>query len=627
VFLYHAIKAGLDMAIVNAGQLAVYEQLDPTLREAVEDLVLDRRPDATERMLALAATFGGASEKKEDELAWRQQPLKDRLAHALVNGITDFIDTDIAEALTVYPRPLLIIEGPLMDGMNIVGELFGTGKMFLPQVVKSARVMKKAVAILEPLMEAEKERTGQRQAKGKMVIATVKGDVHDIGKNIVGVVLRCNGYEVVDLGVMVPAHKILDTATELGADLVGLSGLITPSLDEMIGVAAEMSRRGMTVPLLIGGATTSGKHTAVKIAPSYTSSTVHVPDASLAVGVLGKLMSGERDTYLAEIAAKQASQREAFRSAQKRPLLTLEQARERRMKVSFDNLAVPAFRGIKNLDLDLAELSQWIDWSPFFHTWELSGRYPVILDDPKKGDAARKVFADGQALLARIIGGKLLRARATYGLFPAHSEGDDLVIGGKRFPMLRQQEDKEVCHSLADFIKPRSTIPDYAGAFIVTAGLGCDELASSFEAQHDDYSAIMTKALADRLAEAAAEWLHHRVRVEWGYGASENLSREDILAEKYRGIRPAFGYPACPDHTPKGTLFQLLDNAQHHGVALTESYAMTPTASVSGLYFAHPEARYFSVGRLQSDQVADYAARLGITPTEVARMMPSLVPG
>ncbi len=625
VFLYHAIKAGLDMAIVNAGQLAVYEQLDPTLREAVEDLVLNRRRDGTERMLALAATFGGATDKKEDDLAWRKQPLKERLAHALVNGITDFIDPDIAEALTVYAKPLDIIEGPLMDGMNIVGELFGSGKMFLPQVVKSARVMKKAVAILEPLMEAEKARTGARTSKGKMVIATVKGDVHDIGKNIVGVVLRCNGYEITDLGVMVPAHKILDTAKEIDADLVGLSGLITPSLDEMIGVAAEMSRRGMSVPLLIGGATTSGKHTAVKIAPAYTGSTVHVPDASLAVGVLGKLMSGERDAYLAEVAAKQKSQRDAHVSAQKRPLLSIEQARERRMKVAFDDLPVPAFTGVKNLDLDLAELAKWVDWSPFFHTWELSGRYPAILDDPRKGDAARKVFADGQALLSRIIGGKLLRARATYGFFPAHSEGDDLVIAGKRFPMLRQQEDKEVCLSLADFVAPKGPAPDHVGGFIVTAGLGVDELASSFVAQNDDYSAIMTKALADRLAEAAAEWLHRRVRVEWGYGATEALSHEELLAEKYRGIRPAFGYPACPDHTPKGMLFALLDNAQHHGVSLTESFAMTPTASVSGLYFAHPSSRYFAVGRVLPDQVADYAQRLGITPTDVARMIPSLV--
>ncbi|HEX5064157.1 MAG TPA: vitamin B12 dependent-methionine synthase activation domain-containing protein, partial [Kofleriaceae bacterium] len=626
-FLFHAIKAGMDMGIVNAGMLEVYEDVPQDMLVKVEDVLLNRRPDATEILVDYAEQFKGqtGAKKQDVDLAWREAPVEKRLEHALLRGITDFIDEDTQEALDKLKVPLKVIEGPLMDGMGVVGDLFGAGKMFLPQVVKSARVMKKAVAILEPLMEAEKQRTGMRAAKGKMVIATVKGDVHDIGKNIVGVVLRCNGYEVTDLGVMVPAHKILDTAAELDADLVGLSGLITPSLDEMIGVASEMTRRNMKVPLLIGGATTSGKHTAVKIAPAYAGSTVHVPDASLAVGVLGKLMSGERENYLAEVAAKQASQREAFVATQKRPLLSLEDARARRMKPDFTTVAKPAFTGIKNVDLDLAELAKWIDWSPFFHTWELSGRYPAILDDPKKGDAARKVFADGQALLQRIVGGKLLRARATYGFFPAHAEGDDLVVGDKRFPMLRQQEDKDVCLSLADFVAPTPG-KDYVGAFIVTAGLGVDELAGSFEAQHDDYSAIMTKALADRLAEAAAEHMHHRARVEWGYGASEGLTHDDIIAEKYRGIRPAFGYPACPDHTPKGTLFALLDNAQHHGVTLTESYAMLPTASVSGLYFAHPDARYFAVGRMQADQVTDYARRLGITPTEVARMMPSLVP-
>jgi 5-methyltetrahydrofolate--homocysteine methyltransferase len=594
VFLYHAIKAGLDMAIVNAGQLAVYEQLEPALREAVEDLVLNRRADATERMLQVAASFSGASDKRENDLAWRDQPLGKRLAHALVNGITDFIDPDVAEALTVYAKPLDIIEGPLMDGMNVVGELFGTGKMFLPQVVKSARVMKKAVAILEPLMEAEKARTGMRSAKGRMVIATVKGDVHDIGKNIVGVVLRCNGYEVTDLGVMVPAHKILDTATEMGADLVGLSGLITPSLDEMIHVAGEMSRRGMKMPLLIGGATTSGKHTAVKIAPAYTGSTVHVPDASLAVGVLGKLMSADRATYLDEVAAKQASAREAFAAAQKRPLLSLDDARARRPKVDFSKVAKPAFLGVRNLDLDLGELAKWIDWTPFFHTWEMNGRYPAILQDPKKGDAARKLFADAKEMLAKIVGEKLLRARATYGFFEAHAKDEEVVVGNVRFPMPRQREDKDVCYSLADFIAPAN---DYLGAFIVTAGLGVDDVAGAYERANDDYSAIMVKALADRLAEASAEWLHARVRREWGYGAAETLTHDQIISEQYRGIRPAFGYPACPDHAPKKDLFELLDHADHHGVALTESYAMTPTASVSGLYFAHPDAKYFSVGR------------------------------
>jgi 5-methyltetrahydrofolate--homocysteine methyltransferase len=598
VFLYHAIQAGLDMAIVNAGQLAVYEQLQPELREAVEDLVLNRRPDATERLLVLAGTLGAnASEKKEDDLAWRKQPLKERLAHALVNGITDFIDEDVAEALTVYPKPLAIIEGPLMDGMNIVGQLFGSGKMFLPQVVKSARVMKKAVAILEPLMAADKDRGG---AKGKLVIATVKGDVHDIGKNIVGVVLRCNGYEVTDLGVMVPAHKILDTAAELGANLVGLSGLITPSLDEMIHVAGEMSRRGMTVPLLIGGATTSGKHTAVKIAPAYSGPTVHVPDASLAVGVLGKLMSAERASYLAELGAKQASQREAFAAAQKRPLLSIAEARARKARLDFTQLDVPKFLGVRDLDLDLAELARWIDWSPFFHTWELSGRYPQILDDPKKGDAARKLFADARALLDRIVTAKLLRARATYGFFRAEAGDEEIIVQGEgkeyRFPMPRQREDKEVCLSLADFVAPRGGgAADHIGAFIVTTGLGIDELAGSFERAHDDYSAIMAKALADRLAEAAAEWLHAHARAEWYPG--EQLTQDQIIAEQYRGIRPAFGYPACPDHAPKRTLFELLDHASHHGVSLTESYAMVPTASVSGLYFGHRDARYFSAGR------------------------------
>jgi len=614
VFLYHAIKAGLDMAIVNAGQLAVYDELDPVLREHVEDLVLNRRADATERMLALAANLTGDAAKQVDELAWRRQPLKDRLAHALINGITDFIDPDVAEALAAYPKPLDIIEGPLMDGMNIVGELFGSGKMFLPQVVKSARVMKKAVAILEPLMDAEKRRTGVTTAKGKMVIATVKGDVHDIGKNIVAVVLRCNGYEVTDLGVMCPGHKILDTAAELGADLVGLSGLITPSLDEMITVAAEMTRRGMTLPLLIGGATTSGKHTAVKVAPAYTGPTIHVPDASLAVGVMGKLLSGDRAPYIAEVRVKQAQLRDAHASSQKRPLLSIGEARSRKQKLVFnaETVPVPAFLGTRNVAVPLAELVPWIDWSPFFHTWELSGRYPAILDDPKKGDAARKVFADGRALLDRIVAENLLTARGTYGFFPAGSTADDEIVVFDpsqsrgpddkprelaRFAMPRQQEDKAVCLSLADFIAPIGTYPDHLGAFIVTAGIGTDELAGRFERDHDDYSAIMAKALADRLAEAFAEYLHRQARVDWGYGATEGLSQADILAEKYRGIRPAFGYPACPDHSPKATLFALLDNAAHHGVSLTESYAMYPTAAVSGLYFAHPSSSYFSAGR------------------------------
>ncbi|MBA3462509.1 MAG: methionine synthase [Deltaproteobacteria bacterium] len=607
VFLYHAIKAGLDMAIVNAGQLAVYDDIDPVLREHVEDLVLNRRPDATERLLLLAASFSGETVRKEDELLWRKEPLPKRMAHALVNGNTDFIDEDVAEALATYPKPLDIIEGPLMDGMNIVGELFGAGKMFLPQVVKSARVMKKAVAILEPLMDAEKRASGITTAKGKMVIATVKGDVHDIGKNIVAVVLRCNGYEVTDLGVMVPQHKILDTAVALGVDMVGLSGLITPSLDEMISVATEMTRRGMTMPLLIGGATTSGKHTAVKVAPAYSGPTVHVPDASLAVGVMNKLLSSEKANYITDVQTKQTSVREAHHSAQKRPLLSLDDARARRPKLAFtvNEIPTPSFLGARNLEIDLDELVPWIDWSPFFHTWELSGRYPAILDDPKKGDAARKVFADGQALLQKIVSGKLLKARATYGFFPAASLAEDIIVYAPdrateiaRFPMPRQREDKDVCFSLADFIAPvGNPTPDHLGAFITTAGLGTDDIAAAFERDHDDYNSIMAKALADRLAEASAEWLHARVRREWSYGASEALTRVQILAEAYRGIRPAFGYPACPDHAPKGTLFQLLANADHHGVTLTESFAMYPTASVSGLYFAHPQSQYFAVGR------------------------------
>jgi 5-methyltetrahydrofolate--homocysteine methyltransferase len=450
--------------------------------------------------------------------------------------------------------------------------------------------------------DAEKRASGITAAKGKLVIATVKGDVHDIGKNIVAVVLRCNGYEVTDLGVMVPQHTILDKAVEIGADLVGLSGLITPSLDEMISVATEMTRRGMTQPLLIGGATTSGKHTAVKVAPAYSGPTVHVPDASLAVGVMGKLLSADREKYIAEVVAKQAQLREAHVSSQKRPLLTLDEARRRKPKLVFDDTTIvrPAFLGTRNLELDLAELATWIDWSPFFHTWELSGRYPAILSDAKKGDAARKVFADGQALLAKIVAGKLLQARATYGFFAARSKDEEVILDhGVKFPLPRQLEDKDVCYSLADFIAPEAAgVNDYLGAFIVTAGIGTDALAAAFEKDHDDYSSIMAKALADRLAEAAAEYLHHRVRTaDWGYARGEALSSEDILDEKYRGIRPAFGYPACPAHEPKGTLFALLDNAEHHQVTLTESFAMYPTASVSGLYFAHPDARYFAVGR------------------------------
>jgi len=634
VFLYHAIAAGMDMAIVNAGQLAVYDELDPVLREHCEDLVLNRRADATERMLVLATTLGTGPVKKEDALAWRAKSLGERLAHALVIGEADFVPVDIAEALTVYPRPLAIIEGPLMDGMNVVGQLFGAGKMFLPQVVKSARVMKKAVAILEPLMEAERLASGAdpsaRTGKGLMVIATVKGDVHDIGKNIVGVVLRCNGYVVHDLGVMVPTAKILDTALELGADVIGLSGLITPSLDEMIGVAKEMARRGMKLPLLIGGATTSSKHTAVKIAPSYGAATVHVADASLAVGVMGKLLGGESGEFLAANAVKQETAREQFAlQQQRRPLLSLAEAQARRAVVDFSQLATPSFTGTVAIEVPIAELVPWIDWSPLFHTWELSGVYPKILDDPRKGEAARKLYADARVLLDQLIADDSLKARGAYGFYPAGTEGDDIVVftptGTTRMPMLRQQEDKTPCLSLADFIAPLvdGAPRDYLGMFAVTTGLGLDAVVARFEADHDDYKSIMAKALADRLAEAFAEYLHHRARVDFGYGATEALGHAQLLDENYRGIRPAFGYPACPDHGPKRALFDLLDHAEHHQIVLTESLAMVPTAAVSGLYFAHPQAKYFAVGRVSKEQVQDYAARAGQEPVEVERMIPS----
>ncbi|WP_428261949.1 methionine synthase [Haliangium sp.] len=637
-FLYHAIRAGLDMAIVNAGQLEVYDEINPELRERVEDVLLNRRPDATERLIDFAAGYQGEGKRQEDTKAWRQGSLEARFEHALVKGITDHVDEDVAEALEAYPSPLDIIEGPLMSGMGVVGELFGAGKMFLPQVVKSARVMKKAVAILEPLMEAEKRRTGASSAKAKMVIATVKGDVHDIGKNIVGVVLRCNGYEVIDLGVMVPTQKILDTARAEGADVIGLSGLITPSLDEMIHVAKEMERLDMDVPLLIGGATTSGKHTAIKIAPHYGQPVVHVPDASLAVGVMGKLISDTlREGFARDNAAKQAAAREQFeRTRRERPLLALADARARRVAVEWreQDVAQPAFTGARALsehELSLAEVAEWIDWTPFFHAWELKGRYPDILDNPRYGDRARELLDEGKALLQQIVAEGSLQARAVYGLFPAASEGDDIVIldptrsrEQARFFCLRQQQDKQECLCLADFVAPRdSGLRDHLGAFVVTAGLGTDELVAKFESDHDDYHAIMTKALADRLAEALAEMLHKRVRDEWGYGASEDLDQTQILAEKYRGIRPAFGYPACPDHSEKTTLFELLDATSATGVTLTEGMAMLPLASVSGIYLGHPRAQYFSVGRIGLDQVEDYARRKGESVAEAERWLAS----
>ena len=631
-FLYHAIQAGMDMGIVNAGQLVVYEDIPKPLLECVEDVLFDRRPDATERLVEIAEQVKGKGKKREIDLRWREASVEQRLIHALVHGVVDFIEADVEEARQHAERPLHVIEGPLMDGMKVVGDLFGAGKMFLPQVVKSARAMKRAVAVLTPFMAAEKE---QARSAGKIVMATVKGDVHDIGKNIVGVVLGCNGYEIVDLGVMVPCDRILDTAVAEGADLIGLSGLITPSLDEMVHVAREMERRGIQMPLLIGGATTSRQHTAVKIAPAFSGPTVHVLDASRAVGVVSTLLSDDRrDAFAAENVAEQDRLRETYGNAAARPLLSYAEARARRPAFEFNAaaLAKPAFIGRHALDgVDLSELSALIDWTFFFHAWELKGKFPKILDDPHQGAAARELYEHGRALLQRIIDEKLLRANGAYGFWPANADGDDLVLWtdtschteAARFPMLRQQRavDGKPCLSLTDFVAPvESGVVDSVGAFAVTAGIGADALAARFEAELDDYQSILVKALADRLAEAFAEWLHARVRREWGYGQSETLSLEDQLAERYRGIRPAFGYPACPDHSEKLRLFALLD-APAQGITLTEHFAMLPAASVSGLYFAHPESRYFTVGRLGRDQVEAYAARKTMTLAQVERWL------
>jgi 5-methyltetrahydrofolate--homocysteine methyltransferase len=631
-FLYHAIQAGMDMGIVNAGQLVVYEDIPKELLERVEDVLFDRRPDATERLVEIAEQVKGRGTKREIDLAWREASVEQRLVHALVHGVVDFIEADVEEARQQAERPLHVIEGPLMDGMKVVGDLFGAGKMFLPQVVKSARAMKRAVAVLTPFMEAEK---AQARSAGKIVMATVKGDVHDIGKNIVGVVLGCNGYEIVDLGVMVPCDRILDAAIAEDADLIGLSGLITPSLDEMVHVAREMERRGIDKPLLIGGATTSRQHTAVKIAPVFAGTTVHVLDASRAVGVVSALLSDERrDAFAATNVAEQERLRETHAGGAARPLLSYAEARARRPALDFDpaSLAKPAFFGRRALDaVDLAELVECIDWTFFFHAWELKGKFPKILDDPHQGAAARELYENGRALLQRIVDEKLLQARGSYGFWPANAEGDDLVLWtdtschteAARFPMLRQQRASEgkPCLSLADFVAPvESGVVDSVGAFAVTAGIGADALAARFEAELDDYQAILVKALADRLAEAFAEWLHGRVRREWGYGQDEQLSLEDRLAERYRGIRPAFGYPACPDHSEKPRLFTLLD-APAQGITLTEHFAMLPAASVSGLFFAHPESRYFTVGRLGRDQVEAYAARKVMPLAQVERWL------
>jgi 5-methyltetrahydrofolate--homocysteine methyltransferase len=625
-FLYHAIRAGLDMGIVNAGQLMVYEDIEPELLELVEDVIWNRRPDATERLVDHAGRVKGEGVRREADLSWREAPVAERLSYALVHGVVDFVEEDTEEARRAAARPLDVIEGPLMDGMKVVGDLFGAGKMFLPQVVKSARAMKRAVAYLEPFMEAEKEDGGGRAA-GKVLLATVKGDVHDIGKNIVGVVLGCNNYEVVDLGVMVPADAILDAAVAEGCDVVGLSGLITPSLDEMVHVARELQRRGFELPLLIGGATTSRQHTAVKVAPEYDRPTVHVLDASRVVGVVGDLLDPARKERLdRENRADQDRLRALHAERERKPLLPYAAAIANRTPIEWrdEDVARPAFLGARVVEPALAELREYVDWTFFFHAWELKGRFPAILEQP----AARELFDDATELLDEIVAGDLLRARGVYGFWPAAAEGDDIVLAdGTRFPMLRQQADhgdSRPNRSLADFVaSPETGLDDHVGAFAVTAGIGAAELAAQFEAEHDDYRAIMTRALADRLAEAFAEYLHQRARREW-YEPGESLTADDLIRERFRGIRPAFGYPACPDHSEKRTLFTLLDAGQV-GVELTESCAMTPAASVSGLYFGHPQARYFAVGRIGRDQVADYAERKGMEIAEAERWLrPSL---
>jgi len=634
-FLFHAIQAGMDMGIVNAGQLIVYEDIPKDLLEHVEDVIFNRRPDATERLVQFAGTVKGSGTRKEVDEAWRSNTVEKRLAHALVHGTVDFIEQDVEEARQKYTRPLDIIEGPLMDGMKIVGDLFGSGKMFLPQVVKSARAMKKAVAYLEPFMEADKA-AGGASAQGRIVMATVKGDVHDIGKNIVGVVLGCNNYEVIDLGVMVPAAKILQTAIDQKADMIGLSGLITPSLDEMAMVAREMERQHMKLPLLIGGATTSRQHTAVKIAPEYTPPVVHVLDASRVVDVVASLLSSERrGAFDRGNREDQEDIRERYKRRSEKPLMTYEQARANRLKYDWDEheTATPAFVGRRYLnDVPLSELAKFIDWTYFFSAWELKGRFPAILDHPQYGAAARELYEHAQALLNEIIGGRLLQARGVYAFWPAMADGDDILVYPDedrrtvlaRLPMLRQQEaqpDERPNLSLADFVAPRgSGIPDYIGMFAVTAGLGADELVRRFEADHDDYKAIMVKALADRLAEAFATWLHAQARDDWGHPDPVSRNIDDLFVEKHRGIRPAYGYPACPDHSGNFQLFRLID-AERQGLRLTESGAMLPAASVSGLYFSHPRAKYFNVGRIGRDQAESYAQRLGVSIEEAEKWL------
>ncbi|MGB5366833.1 MAG: methionine synthase, partial [Polyangiales bacterium] len=632
-FLYHAIAAGMDMGIVNAGQLEVYAELPDDLLEHVEDVIFNRRPDATERLVTLAETVKGRGRQQKHDMSWREATVEKRLEYALVNGVVEFVIEDTEEARLKNARPLDVIEGPLMSGMAVVGDLFGSGKMFLPQVVKSARVMKKAVAHLEPFMADEKT---ERAAQGKVLLATVKGDVHDIGKNIVGVVLGCNNYAVVDLGVMVPAQKILDTAEAEGCDVVGLSGLITPSLDEMVYVASEMQRRGMTVPLLIGGATTSRAHTAVKIAPGYEGSTMHVLDASRVVNVVSDLLSPERRTEIdAKNRSEQEKSRRLFEHRQNRELVSLEMARENDTPIEWksDEVPTPAFQGRRIVeDVSLEEIAKYIDWTFFFSAWDLKGKFPKILDSERYGAAARELYEHGQALLSRIVSEKLLTPRAVYGFWPANRDGDDIIVWDDearsqerlRFHMLRQQAVKpneQPYFSLADFVAPvGSGVADHLGAFAVTTGIGADEIARQFEQDHDDYNAIMVKALADRLAEAFAELMHQRARREWGHEPEEAFSNEELIGEKYRGIRPAFGYPACPDHTEKRILWELL-GADEIGISLTEHFAMYPAASVSGIYLGHPKSRYFAVGPVDRVQVEDYARRKKMSVSEIERWL------
>jgi 5-methyltetrahydrofolate--homocysteine methyltransferase len=638
-FLYHAIAAGMDMGIVNAGQLAVYEDIPKDLLQAVEDVLFNRRPDATERLLTMAETVKGSGQKASGEdLSWREAPVAERLKQALIKGIDKYIETDVEEARQSVTRCLQVIEGPLMDGMSIVGDLFGAGKMFLPQVVKSARVMKKAVGYLMPYMEEEKRRDGleHQSGRGKVLMATVKGDVHDIGKNIVGVVLACNNYEVVDLGVMVSCEKILETAQREGVDVIGLSGLITPSLDEMVQVAREMQRCGMKIPLMIGGATTSARHTAVKIAPHYGHPVVHVLDASRSVGVVEKLCNKEvRDSFAAENRVLQKELVESYEARQVK-LVPYAEAKAKKFQSDWATVQIdtPSFLGTRVLeDVKLSELIPYIDWSPFFMAWELKGKYPKIFEDPVIGKEAKELYDNAQKMLAQLQQDGSLKARAVYGFWPAASDGDEVVVYSDksrkkvltRLQFLRQQWERKGQNdfrSLADYIAPMdSGREDYIGGFVVTAGIGADELAAKFEKQHDDYNSILVKSVADRLAEAFAEMLHDRARKDWGYGQQEKLTNDQLIEECYRGIRPAPGYPACPDHTEKGKLFELLDATNSTTVKLTESFAMWPAASVSGWYFGHPQAKYFAVDRLTHDQVEDYARRKGMSLTTMERWL------